>query len=168
MQLTIRGALVGLAVVVASFWATLLVLDYRSDPEPDHASDPGVATSTPVPAPAPNTSVPAPAPSAPPAASAPTWNEALYLAVNADVAAAVARKNFKSGREHYETAGRAERRQGGFVPNDWDEAQYLRLNSDVAGAVAAGTFQSGYHHYLVAGRTEGRRGGFAPGRPPDK
>ncbi len=168
MQVTIRGALVGLAVVVASFWATLLVLDYRSDPGPDHASDPGVATSTPVPAPAPNASVPPSAPSAPRAASAPTWNEALYLAVNADVAAAIARKDFKSGREHYEAAGRAERRQGGFVPNDWDEAQYLRLNSDVASAVSAGTFQSGYHHYLVAGRTEGRRGGFAPGRPPDK
>jgi hypothetical protein len=168
MQLTIRGALVGLAVVVASFWATLLVLDYRSDSGPDHASDPGVATSIPVPAPAPNASLPASAPSAPRAASAPTWNEALYLAVNADVAAAIARKAFKSGREHYEFAGRAERRQGGFVPNDWEEAQYLQVNPDVAAAVSAGTFQSGYHHYLVAGHAERRRGGFAPGRPPDK
>jgi hypothetical protein len=97
-----------------------------------------------------------------------SWNEKLYLAVNPDVAAAVSRKEFKSGREHWELAGRAERRQGGTIPDNWDEAGYLQVHPDVAAAVSRGAFLSGYHHYLAAGRTEERRGGFPPGRPPEK
>ena len=91
-----------------------------------------------------------------------TWNETLYLAVNPDVAAAVHRRDFKSGREHWELAGRAERRQGAAVPDEWDEDGYLQVHPGVAAAVARGTFVSGYHHYLVAGRVEGRLGGFQP------
>jgi hypothetical protein len=155
-MLTIRGILVGIAVIAGAFWVTLLVLDYASGPRSGRVPESEVASSAPVPAPSQS---PAPAP---------TWNEALYLAINADVAAAIARKEFKSGREHYELAGRAERRQGGSVPGDWDEGQYLRVNPDVATAVSAGNFLSGYHHYLVAGRKEGRRGGVPPGRPPEK
>ena len=162
MRLTIRDVLIGIVVIAASFWATLLVLDHDTAPPPSGAPESAGAPTAPVPAPAPA----APAPARP--APAPSWNEALYLAVNGDVAAAVARGNFKSGREHYEAAGRAERRQGGFVPDYWDEAQYLRVNPDVAAAVAARSFLSGYHHYLVGGRNEGRRGGFPPGRAPDK
>jgi len=90
------------------------------------------------------------------------WNEALYLATNPDVAAAIARKEFKSGREHYELAGRAEHRQGGTIPVEWDELGYLQANPDVAYFMSLGNFLSGYHHYLVAGRTEGRLGGFQP------
>jgi hypothetical protein len=90
------------------------------------------------------------------------WNEALYLAVNEDVAAAVARHDFKSGREHYELAGRAERREGAAVPADWHEGSYLQAQPDVAAAVAKGDFVSGYHHYLRAGRVEARPGGFLP------
>jgi len=90
------------------------------------------------------------------------WNEALYLAVNADVAAAVAGKAFTSGRQHYELAGRAERREGGTVPGAWDERGYLQVHPDVALAVSQGRFLSGYHHFLAAGRTEGRQGGFQP------
>ena len=159
MRLTIGGVLIGVAVVAASFWVTLAVLDYFAAPSSSVTPSSTVAPSAPPATPSPSPPVPTPAPS---------WNEALYLAVNPDVAAAIARKEFKSGREHYELAGRAERRQGGFVPNDWDEGQYLRVNQDVAAAVSAGTFLSGYHHYLAAGGTEGRRGGFPPGRPPDK
>jgi hypothetical protein len=177
MRLTIGGVLIGVAVIAASFWVTLAVLDYFAGPPSPAAPSSAVAPSAPVTAPSPNPPVVAPAPSPPvaapapkppAAAPAPSWNEALYLAANPDVAAAIARKEFKSGREHYELAGRAERRQGGFVPSDWDEGQYLRVNQDVAAAVSAGTFLSGYHHYLAAGRTEGRRGGFPPGRPPDR
>lgn len=90
------------------------------------------------------------------------WNEALYLAVNADVKAALIRKDFKSGREHFELAGRAERRKGAAVPADWDEAGYLQVNPDVASAVTEGRFVSGYHHWLAAGQAEGRLGGFEP------
>jgi hypothetical protein len=97
-----------------------------------------------------------------PSAAAPDWNEALYLAVNPDVAAAIARKEFKSGREHYELAGRAEARQGASVPSDWDEQGYLQVHPDVANAIAKGIFLNGYHHYLAAGRKEKRLGGFRP------
>jgi hypothetical protein len=160
-MLTIRGILVGIVVIVGSFWLTLLVLDHVDGPPSGGAPESVATPAAPPPA-------SAPAPSAASPTAAPTWNEALYLAINGDVATAVARKHFKSGREHYELAGRAERRQGGFVPNDWDEGQYLRANPDVAAGVSSGSFVSGYHHYLVAGRNEGRRGGFPPGRPPDK
>jgi hypothetical protein len=90
------------------------------------------------------------------------FNEPLYLAVNLDVAAAVARKDFKSGREHYELAGRAERRKGATVPADWDETGYRQVHPDVGYAISQGHFLSGYHHYLAAGQAEGRLGGFQP------
>ena len=92
----------------------------------------------------------------------PSWDEALYLAVNRDVAAAVAGKLFASGRDHYERAGRLEGRLGGYVPDAWDEESYQLLHSDVEAAVARGDFVSGYHHYLVAGRRQGRLGGIVP------
>ena len=91
-----------------------------------------------------------------------TWNEALYLAVNPDVAAAIARKEFASGRDHYERAGRAEGRAGAMVPNNWNETQYLAIHPDVAAEVRRGTFFNGYHHYLVAGKAEGRADGTPP------
>lgn len=100
------------------------------------------------------------APSAPVSTAPETWNEALYLAVNQDVAAAIARQEFKSGREHWDLAGRAERRAGATVQADWDESGYLSINPDVSVEVSRGTFVSGYHHYLAAGRVEGRLGGF--------
>jgi hypothetical protein len=91
-----------------------------------------------------------------------TWDERLYLAVNQDVAAAVARNEFKSGRDHYDQAGRVEGRKGDRVPVDWDETGYLQAHPDVAAAIARGDFISGYHHYLAGGRVEGRLGGFQP------
>jgi hypothetical protein len=90
------------------------------------------------------------------------WNEALYLAVNPDVAAAIKRGEFNSGFEHYQLAGRAERRLGGWVPSSWNETRYLKIYPDVAAAVARGEFLSGYHHYLMAGRAEGRSDGSIP------
>jgi hypothetical protein len=102
----------------------------------------------------------APAIAIPPAN--PAWNEALYLAVNPDVAAAIARKEFASGREHYDRIGRTQRRDGGSVPADWDEIGYRQVNPDVAQAIAGGWFLSGYHQYLVVGHSQGRLGGFQP------
>jgi hypothetical protein len=102
---------------------------------------------------------------APPAASESDdqpWHEALYLAVHPDVAAAIARGDFTSGREHYRLAGRAEGREGGTIPTNWIESLYLTVHPDVAAAVKRGAFLSGYHHYLAAGRAEGRQGGFPP------
>src|SRR5262245_2535091 len=98
MRLTIGGVLIGVAVIAASFWVTLTVLDYFAGP-PSPVVPSSAAPSAPAPVPAPSPSVAAPAPSPPAVAPAPSWNEALYLAINADVAAAVARREFKSGRE---------------------------------------------------------------------
>ena len=93
----------------------------------------------------------------------PPFDEKLYLAVNPDVAAAIGRREFRTGREHYLLAGRAEKRGGAFVPPEWDEADYLKRNPDVAAAVTSGMFISGYHHYLAAGKREKRLGGFPTG-----
>jgi hypothetical protein len=92
----------------------------------------------------------------------PNWNEFLYRAVNQDVDAAIRRGDFKSAREHWELAGRAEHREGSVAPEGWDELGYLQAHPDVASAVARHEFVSGYHHYLAAGRAEGRAGGFLP------
>jgi len=90
------------------------------------------------------------------------FSEALYLAVNPDVAAAIARHEFTSGRDHYERAGRTERRPGVAVPEEWNETAYLEIHPDVKTAVSEARFVNGYHHYLVAGRAEGRVSGFVP------
>ena len=107
-----------------------------------------------------------PLPQPPVAAVTASWaddfnSEEFYLAVNQDVAAAVARKDFKSGRQHWELIGRAEHRQAA-IPADWQEAEYLAVNQDVAIAVSERRFLNGYHHYLAVGLTEGRLGGFRP------
>jgi hypothetical protein len=101
-------------------------------------------------------------PAIPVSTAASAWNESLYLAVNKDVAAAIARNDFKSGSEHWGLAGRAERREGAAIPTDWDEQGYLQAHPDVALAIARREFVSGYHHYLAAGRAEGRLGGYLP------
>lgn len=148
MLRTASKAVIGLVVMAASFWGTLILLDS----EAPGSSAPHVAAVE----------------SKPVAPGWKGWNEALYLAVNPDVAAAIARKEFTSARQHYELAGFAEGRKGALIPGDWDEAQYLKANPDVAAAVAEHRFISGYHHYVVAGQTEKRAGGFPPNRSPDK
>ena len=139
--------LLGLVVMAVCFWVTLIMMDRFAGQRPATAT----ATAT------------RPAEIEPSASFRPNWkgwNEALYLAVNPDVAAAIARKDFVSARQHYELVGFAEGRKGASVPSDWNEAGYLKANPDVAAAVVEGRFMSGYHHYLVAGRAEGRSGGF--------
>jgi hypothetical protein len=105
---------------------------------------------------------PAPVSAAAEPPDAEAWNEAIYLAIHPDVAAAVARKEFKCGHEHYLLAGRAEGRESGMAPSNWNEELYRKLNPDVAAEVKRGAFVSGYHHYLAAGRAEGRDGGMVP------
>ena len=137
----IGKGLIGAAVAATSFWVTWAIIS----PVPtQQASD---------------KRNPAPEPIELPVGWR-NWNERLYLAVNPDVAQAVARGDFKSARQHYDLAGATERRLGASVPDDWNEAEYLRLNLDVASAVSEGRFINGYHHYLAAGRHERRTGGF--------
>jgi hypothetical protein len=137
----IGKGLIGIAVAASCFWVTLAIIS----PVPTQQAS--------------EKRNPAPEPMELPVGWN-KWNERLYLTVNQDVAQAIARGDFKSGRQHYDLAGATERRQGASVPDDWNEAEYLRLNLDVAAAVSEGRFISGYHHYLVAGRHEKRTGGF--------
>ena len=137
----IGKGLIGTAVAATSFWVTLAIIS----PVPtQQASDKRNPALEPMELPV----------------GWNKWNERLYLTVNPDVAQAIARGEFKSGRQHYDLAGVAERRQGASVPDDWNEAEYLRIHLDVAAAVSEGRFMSGYHHYLAAGRHERRVGGF--------
>ena len=71
MGLTVGKVVLEAVVFASSFGITLAILNYSSSPpSPDSAKRAGCTTGA-------------------------VWNEALYLAVNADVAAAVARKEFK-------------------------------------------------------------------------
>jgi hypothetical protein len=152
MRLIIRSVVIALVVLLGSFSLSLAVMNYFDYPPSSRGKQ---SSSGP-------DAVAAAAPDSPPEAAL-NWNEALYLALYPDVAAAVAQKKFKSGLEHYELAGRFERRQSGYVPNSWNEQLYLQVNQDVGAAVKAGAFLSGYHQYLAAGRAQHRQGGFVPG-----
>ena len=92
----------------------------------------------------------------------PDWNEALYLAINADVRDEIARGTFHSGHHHFLAAGKSEHRDGGFIPREWNDLRYRQVNHDVDSQITQRRFLNGYHHYLTAGRAEGRTGGFVP------
>ncbi|ALG73044.1 hypothetical protein VY88_14300 [Azospirillum thiophilum] len=81
------------------------------------------------------------------------FSEVSYLAANPDVAQAVARGDFASGLQHYQTHGFAEPRLGVV---SLDERFYLAQNPDVAAAVARGELASGLQHYMAFGAKEGR------------
>jgi hypothetical protein len=92
----------------------------------------------------------------------PDWNEALYLRIHPDIAAAVSNGTFVNGYHHYLAAGKFERREGGFIPREWNDLRYRQVNLEVDYEIAQGRLLNGYHHYLIAGRAEGRIGGFLP------
>jgi hypothetical protein len=79
------------------------------------------------------------------------FDEAAYLALNPDVAAAVAAGGFASGRAHYEMNGFDEGRKPFF-----DEAGYLARYPDVAEAIANGGIPSALDHWTHHGQFEGR------------
>ena len=99
------------------------------------------------------------------------FDEEFYLAVNPDVASAVAAGAVPSGLDHWLRHGRQEGRPArlncGFanVPPDFPESAYLELNPDVAEAVHAGRLGSGYEHWILHGRQE-RRAATLDGRVP--
>lgn len=81
------------------------------------------------------------------------WDEAYYLANNADVAQAIQSGIFTSGYQHFEQFGAAEQRN----PNAYFNAEeYLAANKDVAAAVAQGIFKSAFEHYVMFGAAENR------------
>jgi hypothetical protein len=141
----IGKGLAAITIVAGSFWVTLILLGPMSSQQ----ADPNRVAKV------------EPREDVPP--SERDFDEKLYLAVNPDVTAAIARGEFSTAYQHYQLAGFAEHRLGASVPSNWNEAEYLRVNPDVAAAIKAGAFISGYHHWLEAGRNEGRHGGF-PGQ----
>ncbi|MCG4256298.1 hypothetical protein K6W27_03260 [Acetobacter senegalensis] len=82
------------------------------------------------------------------------FDEASYLTANPDVAAAVARGDFSSGRQHFLQRGYQEEREG-HQPA-FSEGWYLQQNPDVAIAVQLGDWPSGQAHYQAHGKTEWR------------
>ena len=79
MLQTVGKALLGLAVMAVCFWATLTILDHFGGEHPAAATTTSAETE--------------PSPSLAPSWKG--WNETLYLAVNPDVAAAIARNPFR-------------------------------------------------------------------------
>jgi len=89
------------------------------------------------------------------------WDEEAYLAVHADVRAAVRGRQLRSGKLHWERFGRAEGRllptaEQSAVVRAWDEDAYLACNHDVRDSVSRGLVESGLHHWLRHGQAEGR------------
>ncbi|UYF98750.1 cadherin-like domain-containing protein [Halomonas sp. GD1P12] len=88
------------------------------------------------------------------------FDEALYLSRNDDVAQAVVRGEYASGREHFDRFGVFEGRSSASDADTanmaFDEAFYLAHNLDVAAAVAQGVFTSAFEHYARFGEQEGR------------
>jgi Ca2+-binding RTX toxin-like protein len=84
----------------------------------------------------------------------PQWfDEAYYLANNADVAQAIQNGVFTSAYQHFELFGAAEQRN----PNAYFNAEeYLAANKDVAVAIANGSFESAFQHYEMFGAAENR------------
>ena len=84
------------------------------------------------------------------------FNEASYLAANADVAAAIRSGSITvSAKEHYINYGYFEARHGATAPNV-DEIWYRSANPDVAAAVRSGHLASGQEHFDVVGAEEFR------------
>jgi GT2 family glycosyltransferase/glycosyltransferase involved in cell wall biosynthesis len=104
------------------------------------------------------------------------FDEAEYLRINPDVAAAVRARVWSSAAFHWLYVGRYEGRrfqedcevfdeaagdrvypEAAQLPFDFDETSYLRAHPDVATLVTRHHFDSGAGHWLTRGRTEGRR-----------
>jgi hypothetical protein len=88
------------------------------------------------------------------ALAAADFDEKRYLALNPDVAGAIARGEIESAHMHYIGYGYFEGRQGGgpAVIESW----YLQRYPDVASAVREKTIASARDHFHAVGAGEGR------------
>ena len=82
------------------------------------------------------------------------FDEKWYISTYPDVAEAVARGVYKSGRQHFIEIGYFE----GRCPQDFevDEKWYLRTYPDVADGIKNGDIQSARQHFNQHGYIEGR------------
>ena len=81
-------------------------------------------------------------------------DEKWYLEQYPDVKAAIEKRAFFSGTDHFRRHGFLEGRMS--APQSFDEAWYLATYPDVAEAVRDGLFKSGRDHFMTAGLFEGR------------
>ncbi len=81
------------------------------------------------------------------------FDERYYLAMNPDIAAAVANHQFASGYAHFIAQGQTE---GRAATPFFSEHFYDTLYPDVAAAIANHTLKSGWQHFVLAGQFEGR------------
>ena len=82
------------------------------------------------------------------------FDETQYLRCNPDVVTAIAKREMRSGREHFIQVGYFEGRAGGIpVQEDW----YLARNPDVAAAKRARKVESAEMQYRIAGASEWRQ-----------
>jgi hypothetical protein len=86
------------------------------------------------------------------------FDEKYYLALNPDVANAVAAGVFSSGLQHFQQFGINEGRV--TVSPLYNESLYLQANPDVANAVQSRSLSSGLQHYILYGEAENRFGLF--------
>ena len=82
-----------------------------------------------------------------------SFDEAFYVASNADVADSVRAGWFATGRQHYTLCGFKERR----APCALDAAWYLAQYPLAAMEVAHGNYDDFIHHYVAAGKARGYR-----------
>ena len=80
------------------------------------------------------------------------FDESYYISQNADVAQAVARRDFRSGLSHFREYGQFEKRNPSAF---FDTSYYLRQNPDVGVAVERGEITA-LQHFLRFGQIEGR------------
>ena len=81
-------------------------------------------------------------------------DEAWYLKQNPDVAEAIAKGNYRSGKHHFVEDGYFE----GRVPYEFkvDEPWYTKTYPDVALGLKDGALESAQKHYMSHGYIEGR------------
>ncbi|MFV3127867.1 type I secretion C-terminal target domain-containing protein [Niveispirillum sp. KHB5.9] len=88
------------------------------------------------------------------------FDDAAYLAMNPDVANAVANGIFKNGEAHFLAFGQREQRASPALANGtlvlFDSKYYLLANPDVARAVRDGVITDAWTHYKQWGAREGR------------
>ena len=77
------------------------------------------------------------------------FDEPGYLALHADVAAAVQAGELRSGLEHFNRYGRFGRRRISLrAVSDWPERLYLAVHPDVIKGLERGVFATGLEHYV--------------------
>lgn len=83
-----------------------------------------------------------------------SFDENWYLEAYPDVAEAVKKGAFESGRDHFLRFGYFEGRA--LTPSSFSEKRYLKANPDIVDAIGSGHFEDAKDHFVKFGYAEGR------------